>query len=78
MRSLPTEFEIRPALNETGNSEMPMVLPDQGVNLEVLEKSLIMQALQRAEGNRSKAAKLLYISRDALVYRINKHGITFD
>jgi transcriptional regulator with PAS, ATPase and Fis domain len=44
------------------------------VNLETLEANLILQALDRTQGNRSKSAKLLGISRDTLLYRMQKHG----
>ncbi len=50
-------------------------LPDAGLSLEALEVDLIQQALQRAHGNRSKAAKLLGLTRDTLLYRMRKHGI---
>jgi transcriptional regulator with PAS, ATPase and Fis domain len=49
-------------------------LPSSGVNLETLEANLILQALDRTQGNRSKSAKLLGISRDTLLYRMQKHG----
>jgi transcriptional regulator with PAS, ATPase and Fis domain len=47
---------------------------NSGVNLETLEANLILQALDRTQGNRSKSAKLLGISRDTLLYRMQKHG----
>jgi DNA-binding NtrC family response regulator len=50
-------------------------LPDQGVVLALVEESLIRQALQRTQGNRSRAARLLGISRDTLLYRLKKFGI---
>jgi transcriptional regulator with PAS, ATPase and Fis domain len=49
-------------------------LPEDGVNLESLEAALIQQALERTNGNRAKAAKLLGLSRDTLLYRMRKHG----
>jgi len=36
---------------------------------------LIEQALDMASGNRSKAARLLGISRDTLLYRMQKHAL---
>ncbi|MCA9571589.1 MAG: helix-turn-helix domain-containing protein, partial [Myxococcales bacterium] len=51
------------------------VLPEGGVNLEELELSLLMQALERTEGNQSRAARLLGISRYALRYRMEKHDL---
>jgi DNA-binding NtrC family response regulator len=51
------------------------VLPPEGVDLERLELSLLHQALAMSVGNRSRAARLLGISRHALRYRIQKAGI---
>jgi DNA-binding NtrC family response regulator len=50
-------------------------LPAAGVDLNLLEKDVIRQALELAAGNRSRAARLLGISRDTLLYRIQKHGL---
>jgi DNA-binding NtrC family response regulator len=51
------------------------LLPDGGVNLEALERSLIEQALARANGNITAAARLLGLSRDTMRYRIEKFGL---
>ena len=51
-------------------------LPPSGVNLEELEKSLVVQALRRAGGNQTKAAGLLGLNRDQIRYRIEKFGLT--
>jgi DNA-binding NtrC family response regulator len=50
-------------------------LPTLGLQLEDLEADLIHQALTRTNGNRSKSARLLGISRDTLLYRIQKYGL---
>ena len=50
-------------------------LPPGGVKLQDLERDLIQQALERAEGNRSAAARLLGLTRDTLRYRMEKHGL---
>ncbi|WP_341327499.1 sigma-54 dependent transcriptional regulator [Methylotuvimicrobium sp. KM2] len=50
-------------------------LPDFGIQLDSLEADLINQALTRTNGNRSKSARLLGITRDTLLYRIQKHGL---
>ena len=51
-------------------------LPERGIKLDSLEADLIHQALSRTQGNRSKSAKLLGLSRDSLIYRIQKHGLS--
>jgi transcriptional regulator with PAS, ATPase and Fis domain len=50
-------------------------LPAGGIQLEELEKSLLTQALQRANGNKTRAATLLGLSRDTFRYRLEKFGI---
>jgi len=50
-------------------------LPPEGVNLEELERQLLVQALERAGGNQSQAAQLLGINRDQVRYRIEKFGL---
>lgn len=51
-------------------------LPDVGIELEQVEMDLIRQALNRTNGNRSRSARLLGISRDTLLYRMQKYGLT--
>ncbi len=53
-----------------------ITLPPTGLSLEEVEIELIRQALARTGGNRSRSAKLLGISRDTLLYRMQKYGIT--
>jgi transcriptional regulator with PAS, ATPase and Fis domain len=48
-------------------------LPEHGIDMETLEVELIEQALRYSKGNKSKAAKLLGLSRDAFLYRLKKH-----
>ncbi len=50
-------------------------LPAGGIDLNLLERDVIHQALELAAGNRSKAARLLGISRDTLLYRMQKYGL---
>jgi transcriptional regulator with GAF, ATPase, and Fis domain len=51
-------------------------LPPAGVKLEDLERSLVVQALRRANGNQTRAAALLGLNRDQIRYRIEKFGLT--
>lgn len=49
-------------------------LPEGGLCLEEMERDLMFQALDRVGQNRSKAARLLGISRDAINYRLKKYA----
>ena len=53
----------------------PFQLPEGGVSLEELERELVRQAVERTQGNRTRAAALLGLSRDALRYRLEKFGL---
>ncbi|MEM5795187.1 MAG: sigma 54-interacting transcriptional regulator, partial [Bacillota bacterium] len=50
-------------------------IPDGGISLEEVEKLLLVKALAKAEGNQTKAAHLLKISRPTLLYRMEKYGL---
>ncbi len=67
---LPLEFQYETHQVETHD----FVLPSVGLKLDALEANLINQALDRTQGNRSKSARLLGITRDTLLYRMQKHG----
>ncbi len=59
-----------------GSSGGPIVfrLPPEGVDIEDVERELIRQSLEMAEGNQSKAAKKLNLGIDAFRYRMKKFG----
>jgi DNA-binding NtrC family response regulator len=56
------------------SSSTDRFLPD-GMTLDQYEDDLIREALKRAAGNKSQAARLLGLSRNALRYRLSKIGI---
>ncbi len=56
-------------------STQNIFIPDQGISLEEIEKSYILKALEKANQNRSKAARLLKIPRHVLLYRLEKYGV---
>ncbi|HEX6105507.1 MAG TPA: sigma-54 dependent transcriptional regulator [Gemmatimonadales bacterium] len=60
-----------PALPQAGTT----ALPPPGVDLEQWERSILEQALRECEGNQTRAAQRLGISRDTLRYRLKKFGI---
>jgi len=53
---------------------VPMI-PADGLSLEVLERELIVRALERARGNKSQAARLLGLTRRTLYSRMERHGL---
>lgn len=72
------EDELSPAhfdIEDTRDLTPRYLLPEKGVDLGELERSLVEQALARAKGNRTKAGNLLGINRDQVRYRIEKFGI---
>ena len=50
-------------------------LPPQGIRLDELERDLLRQALERHGGNRTRAARDLGLTRNTLLYRMQKHGL---
>ena len=70
-----TEQDIPLHLPKNQGSTNNIVLPPEGVNLEDVEKELIIQALKRTDNNQTHAAKLLGITRHTLLYRMEKYGV---
>ena len=50
-------------------------IPEGGLSLEALERALILAALEKASGNKSRAARLLGLTRRTLYSRMEKHGL---
>jgi len=67
--------EVRGAEAPAPAGESGFRLPEQGVDLAQLEVDAIRQALTMAAGNKSRAARLLGLTRDTLLYRMRKHLI---
>jgi DNA-binding NtrC family response regulator len=65
------QFDLPPP--RSSSSPAP-VLPE-GVTLEQWEDEIIREALRRADGNKSQAARALGLSRNALRYRLSKIGV---
>ena len=58
-----------------GDTATASPLPAGGVNLEALERSLVAKALAQARHNKTRAAKLLGLTRAQLYSRIEKYGL---
>ena len=73
LTNLPIEirYYTKPSLVST------FALPETGIHLENLEVELIQQALDSSGGNKSKAARLLGLTRDTFLYRLRKYAIDF-
>jgi two-component system NtrC family response regulator len=54
---------------------LPVDLPDAGLDVEAVERQLIIRALQKFGGNQTRAAQFLNMSRRAFSYRLKKHGL---
>jgi len=47
----------------------------EGMSLDTYEQELIKNALKQADGNKSQAARILGLTRNALRYRLTQMGI---
>jgi DNA-binding NtrC family response regulator len=50
-------------------------IPAEGISLEAVERALITEALSRCDYVQARAARFLGITRNTLLYRMEKHGI---
>ena len=50
-------------------------IPPDGLSLDALEKQLVTQALEKSKNNKTKAAKLLGLTRGTFRYRLQKYGL---
>jgi DNA-binding NtrC family response regulator len=67
----------RPAA-ANGGAGAGIAFPPEGMTLDAFEEEIIREALRRAAGNKSQAARLLGLSRNALRYRLSKMGVADD
>lgn len=65
-------------LEPTPLESIQLELPPQGISLESIEKELILRALTRFNGNQTRAAQYLDLSRKTLIYRMEKFGLRPD
>ena len=66
---LPEEMQAQP--QDAGGFR----LPAEGIAFAELERTLLSQALERTQGNRARAARLLRLPYKAFLYRLEKHGL---
>jgi two-component system NtrC family response regulator len=65
--------EIRRA--ESRVASIGLKLPEAGIDLEEVEKEILLQALERHDWNQTHAARYLNISRKTLIYRMEKFAL---
>jgi two-component system response regulator AtoC len=72
VKNLPIPLNKRP----NGSSQLsPEKQEINSLSLRDMERKLLVEALTKANGNQSQAAKFLKITRDTLRYKIKKHGL---
>ena len=66
-----------PVTAARASAEVPgtAAFPPGGVNLEAIERALVVQALAQARHNKTRAARLLGLTRAQLYTRIEKYGL---
>lgn len=69
------DFETVHTMREAAGAEGDIAIPEGGLNIEDIERRLVVMALERTRGNQTRAAALLGLHRDQIRYRIEKFGL---
>ncbi|MFZ0039203.1 MAG: sigma-54 dependent transcriptional regulator [Candidatus Acidiferrales bacterium] len=72
----PGDIHLDAVRTKPASGTAPLI--PEGQTLEQWEDEMIREALRRANGNKSQAARMLGVSRNALRYRLSKIGIADD
>ena len=67
--------DLRPRVQPHVNGRRMLRLPLGGIDFESLEMDLVVQALEYAGGNQSRAGQYLRMNRDQIRYRMKKFGL---
>jgi DNA-binding NtrC family response regulator len=76
LTNLPEDIRLFKSSRSTDSSKYPFSLPESGIKLDDVEVDLIRQALENTNGNKSRAARLLGLTRDTFLYRLKKYSIS--
>lgn len=68
--------DLPPAIRQANMPGGGFELPDQGIQWDEFEKSLVLQALQKAGNNKTRAAELLGVTRRRLYSMMERFNIT--
>ena len=71
----PEELPQEVRESESRIAKIDLKLPDEGIDLEQVEREILSLALQKYAGNQTRAAQYLNISRKTLIYRMEKFGL---
>jgi DNA-binding NtrC family response regulator len=69
------DADVRPLLSEHLASSPVLPAMQQAVSMEQMERLTIQQALRLCDGNRTRAASLLGISRDTLYRKLRQYHV---
>ena len=75
VRDIRLDLSPRLASSDSGATAGAVPFPPEGLTLEQYEDEIIREALRRAGGNKSQAARRLGLSRNALRYRLSRMGM---
>ncbi len=76
---MPEDFVLlKPGPHSPASAQNAFILPEEGCILEDVERRLVIQALERTDGNQTQAAELLGISRDQIRYKIQKFQLAAE
>jgi DNA-binding NtrC family response regulator len=73
---LPPEITGGAPSLSAADTDAPFVLPPEGVDVEELEKNLLIQAMEQTGNSQKKAAILLHMKYDTFRYKLKKHGLS--
>ena len=57
------------------NKKKEVILPERDITLEEMEKKLILNTLDRVNGNRTQAAQILGVSVRTIRNKLNQYGL---